>query len=54
MDIVGAVTLQADANMLQFDFKTDCATYSIAVPCCNEKAKRIGTNFTAYGDGNVE
>ena len=52
MEINGAVTLQADEDMVQFVFKTDCAGYCIAVPCCNEKLKRIGNNFAAYGAVN--
>jgi hypothetical protein len=52
MEITSAVTLQADANMLQLAFKTDSAAYSIAIPCCDAKGKRIGTNFAAYGGDN--
>ena len=49
MEIDGDVTLQADDKMLRLTFATDCADYSIAVPCCTPKAKRIGDYFEAYG-----
>lgn len=54
MDIVGAVVLKADAAMMQFAFKTECANYSISVPCCFESGKRNGEYFEAYGDGDGE
>lgn len=49
MEVDGNVTLQADDKMLRFMFKTNCADYSISVPCCTLKAKRIGDYFEAYG-----
>lgn len=49
MEIVGDVLLEADDKMLRFTFATDCADYSINVPCCTIKAKRIDDYFDAYG-----
>jgi hypothetical protein len=49
MDIVGDVTVQADEKMIGFEYKTGCADYKIAVPCCTDKQKRIGDYFEAYG-----
>ena len=50
MEIDGNVTLQADEKMLRFTFKTDVADYSINVPCCTNKAKRIDDYFEEYGE----
>lgn len=50
IEIDGDVTLQADEKMLSFSFKTQCAEYSINVPCCTTKAKRIGDYFEQYGE----
>lgn len=41
IEIDGNVTMQADENMVSFRFNTECAEYSINVPCCTAKAKRI-------------
>lgn len=49
MEIEGDVLLEADDKMLRFTFATDCADYSINVPCCTIKAKRIDDYFEAYG-----
>lgn len=49
MEITGDVLLEADDKMLRFTFATDCADYSIHVPCCTIKAKRIDDYFDAYG-----
>lgn len=48
MEIAGDVLLEADDKMLRFSFATDCADYSINVPCCTLKAKRIDDYFDAY------
>jgi len=48
MEIAGDVLLEADDKMLRFNFATDCADYSINVPCCTLKAKRIDDYFDAY------
>jgi hypothetical protein len=48
MEITGDVLLEADDKMLRFSFTTDCADYSINVPCCTLKAKRIDDYFDAY------
>lgn len=49
MEVDGNVMIYADDKMLQFKFTTECAEYSIYVPCCNEKAKRFDDYFEAYG-----
>lgn len=49
MEIVCDVLLEADDKMLRFTLATDCADYSINVPCCTIKAKRIDDYFDAYG-----
>ena len=49
LEIDGDVLLEADSKMLRFTFKTDCADYSINVPCCTSKAKRIGDYFEEHG-----
>jgi hypothetical protein len=54
MEIIDTVVLKADEAMLQFTFKTECANYSISVPCCFENGKRNGEYFEAYGVDNGE
>jgi hypothetical protein len=49
VELNGEVTVQANDKMLRFTFKTNCADYVIAVPCCTTKAKRIGDYFETYG-----
>lgn len=49
LEIDGDVLLEADSKMLRFTFKTECADYSINVPCCTTKAKRIGDYFEEHG-----
>lgn len=48
-DIVGNVRLMANNDLFVFHYKTELATYSIAVPSCTNKGKRIETAFKAYG-----
>jgi len=50
MEINGNVVLTANEKMLQFKFTTDCAEYSIAVPCCDSKNKRVNAYMEAYGE----
>jgi hypothetical protein len=49
VELDGDVTVQANEKMLRFMFKTNCADYVIAVPCCTTKAKRMGDYFETYG-----
>ena len=48
-DIVGNVRLMANADLLAIQYATATAKYSIAVPACTIKGKRIKTAFTGYG-----
>lgn len=48
-DIDGKVRLMANADMFVIHYKTELATYSIAVPSCTNKGKPIKTAFKAYG-----
>jgi hypothetical protein len=49
VEVDGDVELKADEKMLRFAFKTESAEYTISVPCCTSKAKRIADYFEAYG-----
>ena len=50
MEIASAITLSVNAHALLFSFKTNTATYQIAVPTCDLKGKRDKQYFEALGE----
>ncbi len=49
MEINRNVKLTTDKLMMQLQFDTDCAEYSIYVPLCNKKGQRFDDYMEAYG-----
>lgn len=48
-EIDGKVRLMANSDMFVIHYKTELATYSIAIPSCTNKGNSIKTAFKAYG-----
>ena len=49
LDIDGDLTLAVNDDVLIIGYKTELATYTIAVPTCNKAGKRNKAAFAAYG-----
>jgi hypothetical protein len=48
-EIDGKLTLTANKDALWINYKTELATYSVAIPTCTPKGKRNNAAFAAYG-----
>jgi hypothetical protein len=49
LDIDGDLTLAVNDDVLIIGYKTELASYTIAVPTCNKVGKRNKAAFAAYG-----
>ena len=49
-DVVGGIGISANEHALVISYKTEMASYKIAIPSCTTTYKRDGATFVAYGD----
>jgi len=49
-DVVGGIAVSANEHALVISYKTEIASYKIAVPTCTTSYKRNGATFVAYGE----
>jgi len=49
-DVVGGIAVSANEHALVISYKTEIASYKIAVPTCTTSYKRNGVTFVAYGE----
>jgi hypothetical protein len=50
LSIDGDMTFAANEDLLSIVYKTDLASYTIAIPTCNTDGKRNDAAFAAYGE----
>jgi hypothetical protein len=49
IEIIGRVAITANEDVVTISYKTELASYNIAIPTCNKAIKRNTSAFVAYG-----
>jgi hypothetical protein len=49
-DVIGGIGISANEHALVISYKTEMASYKIAIPTCTTSYKRNSDTFVAYGE----